>query len=204
MKNKKGFTLTELIIATAISWIVLIVVFGFVVDSISWLSLARNSSEKIDSFYDFTFELKKYKNSYGDILIIHNGTSTGWYDTIILKDFTSSGWVLIGLVDPENRKLVKDTTYENYKKRVPWIRILTEANLVEIGNDVNNIYEYTFFEDKIFDTLFTKDFQVEFYNTWAITELSAWVILDEYNVNFEGQKWTNIPSPNMYTNVINF
>lgn len=204
MINKKGFTLTELIIAMAISSIVLIVVFGFVVDTISNLSTARSSSEKVTSFHDFILELKKYKNTYSDILVIHDGTSTGWYDTILLKDFTSSGWVLIGLVDPENKKLVKDTTYENYKKRVIWIRNLTEENLVEIGVDVNNIYEYTFFEDKMFDTLFTKDFQVEFYNSWTIAELSVWILLDEYNVNLEGQKWTTIASPNIYTKVINF
>lgn len=204
MINRKGFTLTELIIAIAISSIVLIVVFTFVIDTISNLSTARSSSDKITSFHDFTLELKKYKNTYGDILLIHDGTSTGWYDVILLKDFTSSGWVLIGLVDPENNKLVKDTTYENYKKRVIWIRNLTEGNLVEIGGDVNNIYKYDFFDDKIFDSLFTKDFQVEFFNTGSIAEVSIGVLLDEYNVNFEGQKWTSVPEPNMYTKVINF
>lgn len=203
MINRRGFTLTELVIAVAISSIVLIIVFTFVVDTITNLSTTRSASEKITSFHDFSMQIKKYKNTYNTVSVIHNGTSTAGYDIIMLKDFTGSGWVLVWLVDPENMKLVKDNTYENYKKRVIWLRNITADNIVELQWDPNKAYDYNFYEDKIYEDLFTKDFQVELYNTGAIIEISVWIIFDEYNVNFEGQKWNAIPESNIYTRVIN-
>jgi len=45
------------------------------------------------------------------------------------------------------------------------MRYLTEENLSDIGTSSGIIYDYSFYDDKIFEDLVIKDFQANIYNT---------------------------------------
>ncbi len=201
--TKKGFTLTELIIAVSISAIVLIFIFNFVADIIGSLSYTNKKAQIFTSFYEFVAEVDNYKSSFPRMNVFVNVSSNVWNDIVILRNIEGNYGIMLWVVDKASMKLAKNSTYPFYTEKILWYRELTDANLIEISWDANKIYEYEFFQDKVFDDLLVKSFQAELYNTGAILDLNIYLNTD-FSPDLLWSEWSGLSQEWIYKINLNF
>lgn len=201
--TKKGFTLTELIIAVSISAIVLIFIFKFVADIIGNLSYTNKKTQIFNSFYEFSAEVDNYKSSFPRMNIFVNVSSNIWNDVVIFRNIQGTHGIMLWVVDKASMKLAKNSTYPFYTEKILWYRELTDANLIEISWDANKIYEYEFFQDKVFEDLLVKSFQAELYNTGAILDIDIYLNTD-FSPDLLWTEWEGLSQEWIYKINLNF
>lgn len=201
--TKKGFTLTELVIAVSISAIILIFIFNFVADIIGTLSYTKKKAWVFSSFYEFNAVIDNYKSSFPQINIFVNVSSNIWNDVIIFRNIQGTHGIMLWVVDKASMKLAKNSTYPFYTEKILWYRELTDANITEILWDANKIYEYKFFQDKVFDDLLVKSFQAEIYNTGAILDIDIYLNTD-FSSELLWSEWSGLSQEWIYKINLNF
>ncbi len=189
---KKWFTLTELVISVVISATVLIFVFSFIADVLRELTLTNERAKVLSDMYEFNSRLKNYKSAFltGSI-VIDNAANTG-YDVLMLKNTIGTDGILVWVVDLSTKKLVPNTWYWLYWKYAMAMRELTTQNIIDIGSSSAIVYSYTFYDDKIYKSLYVKDFQVTSFNTWAIYDLFFTFVI-KFSQEFVNQSWNGLP-----------
>ena len=188
--NKKiAFSMSEVIVATFISAIVLSFIFIFLSNISDWIANTKKEAKIISSFYDFTYKLNNYSNIYtsGSILINNSWT---WSDVFLMKDIEWENGILFWAINIDDLKIDTDTTI--YENRVVWYRKISSDELADIDSDINNVYDYIFHEDNIFHDLKVYDFILISYNSWTIFDLSMIVNLDFQN-SLVWQSWADLP-----------
>lgn len=195
--TKKAFTLTELIVAITISVIVLIFTFQFVADIVNNLATTNKKSEVLDDLGEFNIMINNYKRAFPNVYILSDFPDQGGYDIIIMENIKWDTGLLLWVIDANTKKLIRNVSYPYYGKKVLWMRYLTEENLNDIGGSSDIIYDYSFYDDKIFEDLVIKDFQANIYNTWSILNIDT-TILIYYNSGLDGIERKNISQNDMY------
>ncbi len=176
-KNKKAMTLVELIIAVIIWAVVLIIIFNFVADNSKELKNSRERTWVYEDLFSFKNDLNKKTRwwyiGWTWIIDLDEGV---WYDVLMLTNEDKTKGLLYWVVDINTMKLDDPAEYNIYKNKVIWYRLLSENEIIEIESDPNKVYEKIFFKDKLYPMLFTKDFQVDYYNSGLILDLniSVW------------------------------
>jgi len=186
---KNAFTLTEVLVATLISSIVLWFIFVYLSDMSTWIQETKSEVIMMSRVYDFTHKLENFRNIYTSWAILVDNTST-WSDVFIMKDISWKNGILMWVVNVSNNKLDTDTTL--YADRWIWFRKLSEYELWEISSNVNFIYDYIFQEDNIYSDIKVQEFNLTSYNSWTIFELGLTYDLN-YQVNLIWQFWADLP-----------
>lgn len=165
MKQKNAFTLIELIISIIISSIIFFIIFTFIVDSLNEIDYSNSRTELVNEVFSFRDKLNRFiKWGYINMSEVWNSD----FNTLMLKDLYSQEWVLFWVVDKDTYKLKKDYLYWN---NVIWYRLLSGTEIASIEADNQEIYNLSFFPDKLYNSLIVRDFDVDFFNSWAILDL---------------------------------
>lgn len=188
-KFKQAFTLTEVVVATLISSIVLWFIFIFLWDISSGIIDTKREIILMSHFYDFSYKLNNLRNVYttGSILVDNTGT---WSDVFLMKDISGQNWVLFWVVNIADMKLETDNTV--YDDRWVWFRKLSSNELAEVDTNVDFIYDYVFQEDQVFSDLKVQDLNIVSYNSGSIYDLNMSLNLDFQN-SLIWQYWADLP-----------
>lgn len=165
IKKKKAFTLIELVISITISSIIFFIVFSFVVDSVDELTQSNYKMDSIDDIFSFRNVFSRYVRWWYMFI------STIWTtnnSVILLKNASYTDWYIFWVVNRNTMKIQKDYIYWD---NTIWYRRVTETEINDIEADSNKVYNLSFFNDKIFEWIKVKDFNAEFYNSWAILDI---------------------------------
>ncbi len=198
-KNKESistvrwFTLSEVLIATLISGIVLSMIFVFLWNISNWIVDSKHESSIMSNLYDFSNKLKIYRNNYNTWWILVDSTST-WSDVFLMKDSLWQNGVLLWIIKLEDKKLDNNITV--YENRWIWFRKVSSSELVDINTDINTIYWYTFQDDQIFSDLKVQDLSFYSYNSWSIYDMVLTVDNDFQN-SLVWLYWSELPRDNL-------
>jgi hypothetical protein len=112
-----------------------------------------------------------------------------WYIfAMISNDLLTIDWT--GNVDYIGDKVLA------YKK-------ISSTEIGKLNNDINNVYNFKFNRDKIFEDIKLKDFQLELYNTWSLFE-AKFLINPFYRKKLDWQKYSEIWTSQIEEIVLNF
>jgi len=198
-KFKKAFTLTEIIVATFISAIILSFVYVFLNNVIFTISDTKNDVKSLSSVYDFINKLNNYNNIYSSWTILVDNTDGN--DLYLMKDITWETWVLIWAVRlSENKINVDNTIYENN-----WLgfRRLSANELQQLSSDITIVNDMLFHEDQIFKDINIQDLQFTEYNSWSVVDIKLTVDLN-YKEWLLWEDWASLPKESLKTFNIDF
>lgn len=180
--NKKAITLIELITTITISWILFLIIFVFMTDSVEQLV---NNDVKISSidewftFKDVMWRFVRWWYSDAQVFTWITDPSYTWTtipnpnNVLYLKKLDSTEWMLLWIVSLDTHKLQRNYVYwDNFL----WYRFLSVAEMAAIDTDNSLIYTKIFSDDKIFKNLRMKDFNAQIYNYWYLLDIYFSVI----------------------------
>ncbi len=203
LKQKSWLTLIELVISVAMWAVVLLITSIFIADSIEVMTISNKKTEIVRQWHDLIDTLNKYTrwgltSSTGFI----DYASWLWNDILLLKNIDSSEGVIFWIVDTETMKL--ETNYDSlvYSDQVLWYAELSAAQITEIETNSWSTYDISFHQDKIFDGLNMKNFQVDYYNSWAIMEVDFTVFF--YVKEFDGIPLSMVSSDKTIQFILDF
>ena len=203
LKQKSGLTLIELVVSVALWAVVLLITAIFIADSIEVISLSNKKTEVVKQWHDLVDKLNKYTrwwfNSFTGFI---DYTSWLWTDIMLLKNIDSSKWVLFWVVEKETMKLEPYIKSTYYSDKVLWYVELDAAQISQIESNSWSTYDIPFHEDKIFDALNIKDFQVNYYNSGAIIDVDLTIFF--YVEEFDGIPLSMVSSENTIQFILNF
>ena len=175
--NKKAMTLVELVISVMIWIIVLVIIFNFIADAIKNLQSSRERVWVYNDIFSLRENIDKQTKWWFFIStwIIDENTGS-WYDVLLLENKLKTKWYIYWVVDVDTMKLDPKSDYNIYKNKVIWYRSLSKTEINDIEWDSDKVYDLIFFNDKLYNSLLTKDFQLDYYNSGAILDmnLSVW------------------------------
>lgn len=180
--NKLAITLIELITTIAISWILFIIIFVFITDSVEQLIDNQIKITSIDEWFTFKDTMWRfvrwgYWEAYVFTWITHPTyswtTDINPNHVLYLKKFHWDEWILVWIVNLESKRLQRNYIYGN---NFLWYRYLSSDEMIAIDADRNVIFEKEFWLDKVFQNLRMKDFQVWVYNDGYIIDMYFSVI----------------------------
>lgn len=187
--NKKAFTLSEVIIASFISTLVLGFIFTFLFNMMEWISDTKKEVSIFSSFYEFNNKLNNYRNIYISGAILFDDPIDN--DVYLMKDLSWKDGMLLWPINLSNNKVyLGDTVYKNIWL---WFRRLSSSELLEISADENSVLNYTFQDDQIFQDLKIKDLKLVSYNSGEIINLSLIVNL-WFNDDLKWTLWSDLPN----------
>jgi hypothetical protein len=184
---KKALTLVELVISITISTMVMLIVMTFIADSMETVVWSNQKTKIFEDVFIFKDHFWKFSRGwfFDHNLIISNESWT-WNDIILLKNIDSSAAIIYWVVDKNTNKLATNSTYKIYEDKVIGYRKLSSAEIVIIEADPDDVYNLTFFRDKLYDGLKIKDFQIDLYNSDTILDVNMAILL-HYNNTID---WT--------------
>ncbi len=187
-----AFTLIELVVSIVISTIVLVIVFAFTWDTIANLVDVNRKSDSLQEVYRLTTILSSHKWKYIVPEVLIDKTPWVWHDVYYMRDPWFKSWIIWGVIDKETLRIEDDAKYAYYGDKTLWYRLLSESEITALEADNNIVYNYTFFEDKLFDAFKMKEFQLELYNSWALIESNI-EIVPHYKNDLNNIEWSDIP-----------
>jgi prepilin-type N-terminal cleavage/methylation domain-containing protein len=205
MRNNRGFTVLEIVIAISISTMVMLWLSFFISEINSKIISSQNKWNIYTSINDFIDKVWVKKNLYWSSTIL---TQNQNYNTLLLTNTLSNWWILIWVVNnnkisPYYMKLDPVWNYSTYDNKVLWVRQLTQNQITEIKTNSWSIYNIEFFEDNLFPNLQVKSFNLIDYNLWSIVEMN----ITFYESFLQGYWWKNlenVPEIRNYDITLNF
>ncbi len=165
--KKQAFTLVELLIAMFISSIIFFIMFTFIIDNLSEIHESDQKTSLLSEVLSFRDTLdKNIKTWYSDMSKISDNN----FNVLILKDLNWEKGIMYWVVDANTNRLASDYLY--WKNQI-WYRLLSQTEINNIEADLDVIYDFYFFQDKIYNSMYVKDFLVNFYNSWAVLDLDV-------------------------------
>lgn len=166
--NKNAITLIELITTIAISWILFLIIFVFITDSVEELIDNDVKISSIDEWFTFKDIIWRFVRWWYSNVIVFTWITAPLYtwtpnpnNVLYLKNVDWTKGILIWIVDLDNRLLQRNYVYwDNFLGyRYLWI-----DEMAEIDTNTGIIYEKEFTTDKIFQNIRMRDFRVKTYN----------------------------------------
>ena len=176
--NKQAFTIIELLVSIVVTSIIFFIVFYFINNAIKQFEESNYKTRLVTQLFEFRDQLNKFIKWW---YIEMSEVWTGEFETLMLKDVYWTKWLLFWVVNQDNMKLQEDYLYD---KNVLWYRLLSQTEITSIESDNSEIYNLNFYNDKIYDYLKIKDFQLEFYNSWTILDLNVSVLYKFQTLDF--------------------
>lgn len=203
MWRKNGFTLIELIISITISAIVLIFLFGIVANVIRDIQFSIARSKLLTQINTYVLKMNNYSGFYIRASILQDYTSGSGSDVLMMLDPEEKNGVLFGVINPETGTLDTPQRSLYANKKYMWYRELSQAEIIDLQSNPDNVYNYTFPKDKWLSDIIIKDYQVAKYNSGALLDIEFLVnqnFLDE-NISL---KYSNIWDQNIEKFIFNF
>ena len=183
---KQALTLVELVISVTISSMVLFIVMTFIADSIETVVWSNKKTEVFDDVFAFKDNFWRFSR-WGYLeqtLFIDNESGTG-SDVFLLKNIDTSEWIIFWVVDSETLKISPISNYKVYGNKVLWYRKLSQTEVVTVEATPTEVYNLSFFPDKLYHWLKIRDFQIDPYNLWEIFDINIEILL-YYNETNDG------------------
>ncbi len=204
LRNRLAFTLAELVIAVTISSIIFLGVLNLVWSTLQELWVSNRSSELIVSLNDVIHQFEVLNRTYENKDLLINKSEWEGTDILILSNSGSTWWAIIALVDPRSKRIFNSTsTYPLYNQKHLWYRTLNASELSEIDLNPEEVYQLTFYSDKIFSDIYLRDFQSTLFNWKAIADMNLSLLL-QYWKESEWIAWEDIWNENLYNVNLNF
>jgi hypothetical protein len=189
-----------------ISATVLVFVFSFIADILRELTGTNERAKVLSDLYEFNSQVNNYKSAFlSGSMVVDNAATTG-FDVFMFKNTTGTDGILIGVVDLNTKKLAQNSIFSVYGKNVLALRTLTTQNITDINTSSVIVNTYTFNDDKIYKSLYVKDFQVTSYNLATIWDVFMTLVI-KYSPEFNAQSWINVPQDvkdNLFQLSLNF
>ncbi len=204
LKNNKNifwFTLVETIVAISISSILFMFLFGFIVDSLKEVKESKEKTQFFLSFSSFNAKMKNFSEAFYKYSFVKSFDVWVWSDIILLKNEKETFWIAIWIVNKDTMKF--DNDYGKYWEKLLWYSELSQNRLAEIGTNPEKIYDYKIYKDKLFEGIYTKDFQVGTYNSNTILNLEL-ELVPNYSYNLDWEEWKNIDKKEFFKLVLIF
>lgn len=180
--NKTAITLIELITTIAISWILFLIIFVFITDSVEELVDNDVKIWSIDEWFTFKDVIWRFVRwGYSNVTVFTWITDPAYTWTtkpnpnhvLYLKTLDLEKGILIGIVNLDSKLIQRNYTYwDNFL----WYRYLSVEEMSEIDTNTWKIFDKKFTNDKIFQNIRMRDFRVETYNWWYLVDVYFSVI----------------------------
>lgn len=180
--NKTAITLIELITTIAISWILFLIIFVFITDSVEELVDNDVKIWSIDEWFTFKDTIWRFVRWWYSNVTVFTWITDPWYTwttnpnpnhVLYLKTLDLKKWILIWIVNIDNKLIQRNYVYwDNFL----WYRYLSVEEMAEIDTNTWKIFEKQFTNDKIFQNIRMRDFRVETYNWWYLVDVYFSVI----------------------------
>lgn len=201
--TNRWFTLTELIIAVAISALVLVVVFNFVADTITNLAETNKNTRFLSDFARYTSRIDAHTSTFSSGTILIDQAVEDGHDVLLFTDPQESSAVLWGVVDTNTYRLLPNTLALTYQDAVVWYRLISTDELASINANPTIVYDYDFFGDKTFQDFKVHTFQAEYFNNRDIVSIDMSV-----ETTFDIEKvwilWSELPRDELFEVNLNF
>ena len=193
--NKKAMTLVELIISITLWAIVLIISVTFISNMLKTTVDSEEKNKIVEEWFTSYSEFNKKIQSGFFWTWIIDYDEWVWYDVLLMINKDKTKWFLWWVVDVKNMKLDQPSDYNIYKNKVFWYALLSKSQINDILTDHIKVYDCIFYKDKLYTSLFVKDFQVENYNSGSIMDInfSIWMW---YNSDYDWQKISDLINKN--------
>lgn len=205
MRNNRGFTVLEIVIAMTISVMVMLWLSFFISEINSKIISSQNKWNIYTGINDFIDKVGVKKNLYWSSTILDQNQN---YNALLMTNNSLNGGILIWVVNnnkssPDYLKLDPIWNYHIYDNKVLAIRQLTQSQISEILANSGSIYGIEFFEDNLFPNLFVKSFNLIGFNSGAIVETK----ITFYESLAQGYLWKELeelPEIKNYDITLNF
>ncbi len=168
LKINKAFTLTEVLIATFISSLVMTFIFVFLFDTVEWIGNSKTEVKVLESIYSFSSDLNNYRNYYNTWSILID-TST-WSDVFLMETTSSEAEAL--LFWSVNLDTLKVSTGSNiYENKWIWFKKLSSNEKTLLETDPNNISSIQFYEDNVYSDIKVQNLSFVSYSSGQIFDL---------------------------------
>jgi hypothetical protein len=175
---KKALTLVELVISITISSMVLFIVMTFIADSIEIVIWSNKKTEVFNDVFAFKDNFWRFSRwGYWDITLLIDNHSGTWSDILLLTNEDSSKGIIFWVVDYETMQLEENSTYNIYNNKTLWYRRVSQSELIILETTPNDVYNFIFFPDKLYNGLKIKSFQADLYNSWTILDMNMEILL---------------------------
>lgn len=166
-----GFTLVEIVIALAISVIIMGGVLTFLTKLQDDIILSKQSTRVYANLTDFIGTMRNFSKLYatGSVIVSGTGAYNAW---IFMRPDMTSG-VLIWVVEQKDGNLSKldpVASKATYGKKVIAYQKLTNSQLTSILAATGTIYNVSFSDDGLFKELPVTDFTITPYNSKSLFE----------------------------------
>ena len=198
---KKAFTLTEIIVATFISTIILSLIFLFLWDVFDNIKDTEANSKIITSIYDLNIKLDNYRDHYSTGWILIDNNLWIWNDVFLMEDPKWDWWVIFWAVDANSKKLISDAS--KYSNKILGFRLVSSTEITNIKINNNLVYDLKFRTENLFRDLIIKDLQLIGYNNNTI--FNIYLSLNKfYSSELNGESWDNMKKDILNKYNINF
>ena len=195
--NALAMTLVELIVSLSITAIVLIIIVVFISDGTENISRSLSQTKMTNDIIELNQTLKKItQTGYSEFRLMYDGPINEGMDIFILTQPDNTDGYIFAVVDTRDNTTA--WIYSDYYNRVFGYRRLSSSEITTLLSDPTPLYDYKFFNDKIFPALVTRDLQVNTYNTGSIIELS-FSILDADPEKYQVVDWSDIPKSDIFS-----
>lgn len=198
---KKAFTLTEIIVATLISTIILWLIFVFLWDVLENIAQSKSDSKIITWLYDLNVKLDNYRDIYSTGWILIDNSVWVWNDVFLMENVNWTSWVLFWAVDADSKKIIKDSSI--YSNKIFWFRIVSASEIASIKSNPNLVYDLNFRNENLFYNLVVKDLQLNSFN-WGLIYNINLVLVNYYKSELDGEKWDILNKDDLREFYINF
>ena len=194
-KNKDSwFTLVELVIAIILSSIIFLFLMNFVSKTIEEMSYSKNKTKIITQIYDFEEVVDGIREKYNSWNILVNNETWTWSDILLFRTWsweTKKEWYIFAMISENSLKIDWTWNVDNIWDKVFAYKKVSDYELNLLSTDINNVYDFKFNRDKIFENIKLKDFQLEKYNSWSLFE-AKFFINPLYKKNQDWIKYSEI------------
>ncbi len=190
-----GFTLFEVVIAIAISAIIILGMTSFLMRLNQNISSSLVRWKSYIELSRFNEAITAYRRTLPNSIIINSG---GWYDAVILTNSGRTTGVLLGVVKL-NWEIKSDalidpiSNYSVYGKKVPAFTELTPLQIANIETFwIGSALSIPFGPEKQFSLLNLSTFSLRWFNNSNIVQINM-TITDGYFSNLAGLLTDSIP-----------
>lgn len=206
MNKIKAFTLVELIVSIILSSIIFLFLMNFISKTFSEISYSNNKSKIIMEIYDFEDTIKNIREIYNSGAILKDNPSGTGSDILLLRTSNSENkkeWYIIAMISNDLLTIDWSGNVDNIWDKVLAYKKISDYEMNLLSWDINEVYNFKFNRDKVFENIKLKDLQLDVYNTWAIFE-ARFYLNPFYRKKLNWEKYSEIWTSEIEEIVLNF
>ena len=206
MNKIKAFTLVELVVSIVLSSIIFLFLMNFISKTFSEIYYSNNKSKIIMEIYDFEDTIKNIREIYNSGAILKNNPSGTGSDILLFRTSiweNKKEWYIVAMISNDSLTIDWENNVDNIWDKVLAYKKISSYELGLLSWDINEVYNFKFNRDKVFENIKLKDLQLEKYNTWAIFE-AKFSLNPSYRKKLNWEKYSEIWTSEIEEIVLNF